>query len=67
MKGYRQMTTRPDKPIPVRAWVINKDGDDELIEAEVIGWNRRAVRINWVNEHGYRGYLVVWAGAVERM
>jgi hypothetical protein len=57
--------TVPLEPVPVRAWVLWEDGEEEQVHGHAIAWTPRAVRVRWgVPPHQYETW--VWAGAVTR-
>ncbi len=57
--------TTPTEPALVRAWIVWKDGVEELVVGQAVAWTRRAVRVRWgVPPRVFETW--VWAGAVER-
>ena len=62
----RQLTvSSPAVPQPVHAWILWKDGVEELIQAYAVAWTKRAVRVRF-GAPPHQHEVWVWAGAVER-
>jgi len=60
-----ELLVRPDRAVPVRAWV--RYGDVPLsVEAEAVAWTPRAVAIRWKTPGGTVHKAWVWASAVRR-
>ena len=56
----------PAVPQPVYAWILWKDGVEELIQAYAVAWTKRAVRVRF-GAPPHLHEVWVWAGAVERV
>lgn len=57
---------RPERAIPVRAWILTVNGEDLEVDGDAVAWTRRAVRVRFVDKHGHLDYAWVWVGAVTR-
>ncbi|KAE8763921.1 hypothetical protein [Georgenia thermotolerans] len=57
--------TRPDEPLPVRAWIHTRRGH-EAVDGVAVAWTQRAVRVRYTDGHGREGYAWLWANAVTR-
>ena len=56
----------PDRPIPVRAWIVTVKGEDLEIDGDAMAWTERAVRVRYVDKFGHLDSAWVWASAVTR-
>lgn len=59
--------TTAETPIPVRAWILTVRGEDFLVDAEVIAWTPKAVRVRYTDKHGRPDTAWIWANAVTRL
>lgn len=57
---------RPERTIPVRAWIITVSGEELEVDGDAVAWTRRPVRVRYVDRHGHLDYAWVWVGAVTR-
>lgn len=57
---------RARAPIPVRMWVINARGDDELIRGWCTAWTHSLVWVEYVDRHGRESTVRWWARAAKR-
>ena len=57
---------RPDRPIPVRAWIVDGKGRDLEVDGFAIAWTGRAVNVRYLDAGGREGFVWVWASAVSR-
>jgi hypothetical protein len=62
---YGGPVTRPDPPLPVRAWIHTRTGH-EAVDGVAVAWTSRAVRVRYADGHGREGFVWVWANAVAR-
>lgn len=57
---------RPDEPVPVRAWLRQRQSGEHLVDGEAIAWTDRQVELRYIDPHGRQGWAWLWASAVER-
>ncbi|WP_277212361.1 hypothetical protein [Isoptericola croceus] len=57
---------RPETPVPVRAWLRQRQSGEHLVDGEAIAWTERQVQVSYLDPLGRRGWAWVWASAVER-
>lgn len=57
---------RPDEPVPVRAWLRQRQSGEHLVDGEAIAWTDRQVEIRYIDPNGRQGWAWLWASAVER-
>lgn len=65
-RQYGAGEVRPERVIPVRAWVITVSGEDIEVDGDAVAWTRRAVRVRFVDRFGHLDHAWVWVGAVTR-
>ncbi|MFC8597184.1 MULTISPECIES: hypothetical protein [unclassified Isoptericola] len=58
--------TRPDRGIPVRAWITSRQSGEQLVDGEATAWTDSQVHVRYVDGHGREGFVWLWAGAVTR-
>lgn len=57
---------RPDEPIPVRAWVKQRQTGEAHVDGDAIAWAGRQVQVRYLDPNGREGWVWLWADAVER-
>lgn len=57
---------RPDAPIPVKAWISQRQTGDFEADAEAVAWTRSQVLVTYSDPHGRAGQAWLWATAVSR-
>lgn len=57
---------RPDRALPVRAWIVDGKGRDLEVDGLAVGWTSRAVNVRYLDAGGREGFVWVWASAVTR-
>ncbi|MFI2102078.1 hypothetical protein ACH436_02210 [Isoptericola sp. NPDC019693] len=58
--------TRPERGIPVRAWITSRQSGEQLVDGEATAWTDAQVHVRYVDSHGREGFVWLWAGAVRR-
>lgn len=57
---------RPDEPIPVYAWICQRQIGEARVRGEVIAWAGVQVHVRYMDPRGREGWVWLWAQAVER-
>lgn len=57
---------RPEEPIPVQAWITQRQSGESRVAGEAIAWAGRQVQVRYLDPHGREGWAWLWADAVER-
>lgn len=57
---------RPDQPIPVRAWIVQRQSRESEALGEALAWTSRQVQVRYIDAHGREGWAWLWANAVTR-
>lgn len=65
-KQYGADEHRPERTIPVRAWVLTVNGEDFEVDGDAVAWTKRAVQVRFVDRFGHVDHACVWVGAVTR-
>ncbi|MGE9350206.1 hypothetical protein ACQP60_12120 [Isoptericola variabilis] len=58
--------TRPERGVPVRAWITSRQSGEQLVDGEATAWTDAQVHVRYVDSHGREGFVWLWAGAVTR-
>ncbi|MCL1801172.1 MAG: hypothetical protein FWG25_07420 [Promicromonosporaceae bacterium] len=57
---------RVEEPVPVRAWVTQRQSGSFEAQAVALAWTDRQVEIRYHDLHGRVGFAWLWASAVRR-
>lgn len=57
---------RPEEPIPVHAWIKQRQTGEARVDGEAIAWAGRQVQVRYLDPNGREGWVWLWADAVER-
>jgi hypothetical protein len=57
---------RPDDPVPIRAWVTQRQSGSFEVEGVALAWTDRQVEVRYHDLHGREGFAWLWASAVRR-
>jgi hypothetical protein len=54
------------RPVPVLAWIRNRDGH-RVVDGVVTAWTPRAVEVRYTDDRGRVGSVWLWSSAVLRL
>lgn len=57
---------RPPEPMPVKAWVTQRQSGSFEADALAVAWTDRQVEVRYQDKHGREGFAWLWASAVRR-
>ncbi|WP_345041571.1 hypothetical protein [Georgenia daeguensis] len=63
---YGEPVKHADPPVPVLAWIQNRDGH-RLVDGVATAWTPRAVEVRYTDERGRVGTVWLWTSAVFRL
>jgi len=55
---------RPETPLPVRAWITQRQTGEFEADGVAVAWTDRQVEVRYSDPHGREGFAWVWASAV---
>jgi len=58
--------SRPAEPVPVRAWITQRQSGSFEAHGVALAWTDRQVEVRYHDIHGREGWAWLWASAVRR-